>query len=796
MSYERNRKRKKKNFIMPQMFDVKPLNEQGELDILKITKIERTLKIKPKRLFHSSGKAIGKVFYDVHAPVASSKKTKKIFQERKIPVNFFELETGDQVSGNIKKTVIEFRKQEFYPPEKKEDLTVFLKKKKSFSGKNIARLLLPKSYFSFALSAAAIFLIIFTANFFSIALGIKDSVLENSQEAYASLVLAKDQLAKNNFSGSSLEFSEAYNQLDKISQDLDKLGNIAIESSKFLPYFSRLSSGSHLVEAGKKISKIGLLTSETLTVLEKTKKDSNSHESISYLNIFKDLDENLKETVSLLEGTQKDLAEINTADIPEDKRGKFILLKNQLPGYLAFLKEFSQNSQVLEDILGGNGPRKYLFLFQNNQEMRATGGFIGSYALLDIFNGRVRNFFVDGIFNPDGQLKEKVVPPAPIQKISASWSLHDSNWFPDFPVSAEKAIWFYEKTGGPTVDGVITMTPTVLEKLLEITGPIEMPEYGVTIDKDNFLENIQYEVEVGYDKELNQPKKILSDLAPKILDKVFNASDFSEISKTLGVLSESLSEKHILIYSTNWEIEKILSERGFSGKILSAQKDYLSVINTNINGYKTDGVVEEEIYHSAQIQEDGSVIDTVTVKRHHNGGNSQYEWWNKVNADYMRLYVPQGSKLLEVSGQTREFDSPPLDYAALGFKADPQVKMEEDSMVIDEESGTKIYNESDKTVFANWVYVSPQETAEITYKYILPFKVGAKLKTGTVNTYSVLFQKQAGSLGSKLVSQVDYPASQKIIWKYPDEISDDNHELKMETDLKTDKYIGVALSGN
>ncbi|HBR71803.1 MAG TPA: hypothetical protein DEA27_03310, partial [Candidatus Moranbacteria bacterium] len=32
--------------------------------------------------------------------------------------------------------------------------------------------------------------------------------------------------------------------------------------------------------------------------------------------------------------------------------------------------------------------------------MRATGGFIGTYGLLDISNGHVRDFFIDGIFNP------------------------------------------------------------------------------------------------------------------------------------------------------------------------------------------------------------------------------------------------------------------------------------------------------------------------------------------------------------------------------------------------------------
>ena len=211
------------------------------------------------------------------------------------------------------------------------------------------------------------------------------------------------------------------------------------------------------------------------------------------------------------------------------------------------LKNFLDYSQIFLDVLGYNGPRKYLFLFENNQEMRPTGGFIGSYGILDIGNGRVKKLFVDDIYNPDGQLKARVIPPAPIQKMSAVWTMHDANWFPDFPTSAEKVAWFYEKTGGPTVDGVIAITPELLQDLLKVTGPIDMPEYGKTIDADNFTEVTQQEVEVDYDKDLNQPKKFVADLTPKILDKVMSERGLVPMMNTLKAFNTALSEKHLLL---------------------------------------------------------------------------------------------------------------------------------------------------------------------------------------------------------------------------------------------------------
>ncbi len=425
--------------------------------------------------------------------------------------------------------------------------------------------------------------------------------------------------------------------------------------------------------------------------------------------------------------------------------------------------------------------------------MRATGGFIGSYGILDISNGRVKKLFVDDIYNPDGQLKARVIPPEPIQKMSAVWTMHDANWFPDFPTSAEKVAWFYEKTGGPTVDGVIALTPKLLRDLLEITGPIEMPEYNTTVDTQNFIEKTQQEVEIDYDREENKPKKFIADLTPKILDEVMSEKGLLPMMKTLKAFDTALSEKHLLLYSRNFNIQKLISEQKWSGEILQTEKDYLSVVNTNINGFKTDGIIDETISHQSEIQSDGSVIDTVSITRKHNGGNEEYDWWNKVNGDWMRIYVPKGAKLLTADGQTRELVPSALDYNSLGFKRDAQLQSADDTARVDEESGTKIYDENNKTVFANWVYVSPGESITITYKYALPFKLSFDALHHPADSFSVLYQKQSGSVGSQLISEIKLPENMHTLWRWPDGLKQDGNSLKMETVLDTNRFVGLAI---
>lgn len=819
--------------VIPQMFDVRPLDKNGSLDFEKIKSIKKeTGVVLPNSSKKKTIKNIQRMSTDVIAVqndprrFLRSETTEQSFLEpeseeyREPLVDFFpdpDPEPEEEIISYHQADIKHEREYEAVVPENNYPYAYIppIEKEKKYGSKKSSvffeisdslkrikdnyKFSVWRPAFSFAKTAALIFLVLFGVAYVYKGLSVKNSALNDGQAAIINLVQAKEGIKENNFNKSFLEFNEAYGRFDEIAKDIDNLGSVVVEISRFVPYASKLSSGKYLAQAGKDISQIGSLSSEIMQTLDKIKNPFNTSESsnqVSFLKIFQDTSNNLKEISILAEDLESNLNKINIEDIPKDKRETFIQLKEKIPQVSEFINEFAGSSEIFADILGGNGPRKYLFLFQNNNEMRATGGFIGTYGVLDIFDGRVRKFYIDGIFNPDGQLSVNVVPPTPIQKISGGWSLHDSNWFPDFPKSAEKAIWFFEKTGGPTMDGVITMTPEVMKKLLAITGPIEMEEYSITIDKDNFVEEVQNEVEDNYDKELNQPKKILADLAPKILDKIFNTRNISDIAKTLGVLEESLNEKQILLYSANYQIEKNISERNWSGEILKTQKDYLSVVNTNINGYKTDGVIDEKIEHLAEIQPDGSIIDSVVITRKHKGGNSNYDWFNKVNADYMRVYVPLGSKFISAEGQSREFNSPPLDYDSLKFKRDPQVQMEENSITIDEDTGTRIYEDSGKTVFANWVYVSPQETVVIKYKYLLPFKIDLNSTDKFVDNYSLLAQKQSGSRGSAFDSKVILPENYKVAWKYPNESKLVKSELQFTGDLVKDKFIGIAFKND
>ena len=621
----------------------------------------------------------------------------------------------------------------------------------------------------------------------------KGVIEQKGELGFQSIEKAKDALIDENYDVSLKEFEKAEQLLEEARNAIPLWTEPVMIITGNIPGLTEGASAESVLDAGIAIARSGPDFVQIVGGLHRAKQEVKVGQEFSLLAFFEDAKVPLARAQTQLQLAHLSLEKVRLEDIPEEKQKNFRLAKEALPALLGMIETFGSHEAVIQELLGAHGPRKYLFLLENNQELRATGGFIGTYALLEMSDGTVKNFFVDGIFNPDGQLRENIVPPKPLQKVSAGWSLHDSNWFPDFPTSAEKAIFFYEKTGGPTVDGVMTITPTVMLKLLEITGPIELPEYDITVTHENFFPVIQTEVEVNYDKKENKPKQVLADLSQILFDKLLEVRDEKTLLAIAEIMIESLNEKHMLLYVRDERVENIIKSAGWSGEMKATDKDYLSVVHSNINGYKTDGVVDDDIQHKVEIKEDGSVIDTVRITRTHNGGKTSYDWWNRVNANYMRVYVPLGSILVSAKGHTYEFPESPLDYDALGFKRDATVETIEKTEKIDEESGTRVSVESNKTVFGNWVYVSPGEKVTVEYVYKLPFAVTPGKGELGASSYSLLYQKQAGTMGTRLESDIVYPKAWEPIWQTGKNLVPYEHTFRVSDTLTTDLFLGMTF---
>ncbi len=463
-------------------------------------------------------------------------------------------------------------------------------------------------------------------------------------------------------------------------------------------------------------------------------------------------------------------------------------------------------SDIVKKILGYETEKRYLIIFQNNNEIRPTGGFIGSFALVDIWRGEIKKIEVppQGSYALQGWLLENVLAPEPLQLIASRWEFQDANWFPDFPASAQKIMWFYTKSGGPSVDGVIAVTADFFRKILEVIGPIGMPNYGKVIDSENFDFEIQKSVEIEYDRKENKPKQIIADLVSKTIEKIL-INDSGQLAKLAGVLNQVLIEKDLLLYFNDKEIQKAVLDLGWGGEIKETSGDYLMVVDTNIAGGKTDAVIENKIEHLAQISDDGSIINRVTITKIHRGIKGEL-FTGVRNVDYLRIYVPKGSELLEAKGfeaPPQEFFDSPEDY----LKPDKDLSIFEKQISFDKESGTKISEEFGKTVFGNWVQIDPGETKAVVFTYRLPFKLsfektsrdwfsslkqslGLGKKEGVI--YSLLIQKQPGSR-AEIKSELKFPYNWRPIWKYPESLQIKDAAWLTREKMTTDFFYGAMF---
>ena len=174
----------------------------------------------------------------------------------------------------------------------------------------------------------------------------------------------------------------------------------------------------------------------------------------------------------------------------------------------------------------------------------------------------------------------------------------------------------------------------------------------------------------------------------------------------------------------------------------------------------------------------------------HQGGNFKYDWYNQVNADYLRVYLPKGSELISASGQTKEEVKPSIDYEAAGFKKDQEVLTSEQTMRQDPISGTQIFEEGDKTVFGNWVYVSPGQSVTLRYQYRLPFRLDMSKQD---LPFEILAQKQSGSLGSGLEEEIKFPESWLLESGSPNNLEIQPGQAGLKTDLSIDKTFQLML---
>lgn len=293
-------------------------------------------------------------------------------------------------------------------------------------------------------------------------------------------------------------------------------------------------------------------------------------------------------------------------------------------------------------------PGHYLVLFQNNAELRPSGGFLGSFATVDLTQTGYENLRIDtNIYKRDNAFTERhhISVPTPLEGVAAnnSWAMRDSNWDLDFRDAAFRVSWFYQQEGGEPVDGVIALNATVLQDVLRLTGPIALPDGSGNLQADTFFETLAYKIEKQYfydpeGRSQNEPKTILKELIPNLIQAIRRPA---VIAQAVPLLEQELRERHIQLFHTDPIVEQRIVDNGWGGSLHEPADDFLLINNASVGGMKSSLHVAQTT--DLALTRSGSSVDhTLTIERTHTGDGI---WPDHTNNNYSRIVVPAGAIL-------------------------------------------------------------------------------------------------------------------------------------------------------
>jgi hypothetical protein len=358
-------------------------------------------------------------------------------------------------------------------------------------------------------------------------------------------------------------------------------------------------------------------------------------------------------------------------------------------------------------LLGATGARRYLFAWEDPMELRATGGFIGASDLITLRGGAVSHRFSGRL--PSPHEIDTALPPLPESAYTPEtyWVFSDSNWSPDFPVTARLERWFYGEDTGLWADGVINFVDTGIRGILRATGPLYLPAYGRRVTASNVEELAQQYINGTY-KGPSQAG-LRDDIRKQFFHHVMAALQARieglPLSRwpALGRALVRLVQTHdLLIYSRNPEVQSAIVDMGADGAMLRTSGDYLYVVDDNRSYNKINPYVHESIAVKVATLPSGAVDHVLTIRYHVDrsparligygpglgtlslraghgpslgGIGSKHDY-----ADFLRVFVPKGSVLYGLSGLDRW--APQLAYGRTQFSGRVVVKSGRSATVI------------------------------------------------------------------------------------------------------------------
>ncbi len=469
------------------------------------------------------------------------------------------------------------------------------------------------------------------------------------------------------------------------------------------------------------------------------------------------------------------------------------MIINDVDPTVALLDDSIDLALEIHRVLGASsdGPKTYLLLAQNEDELRPTGGFITAAGTVLVQEGDVS----DPVFRNSGYLDnwEKPYPAAPWQLShymnSPVLIFRDSTWFTNYPTTAEYAEQLYSYTSGHSVDGVIAFNQQFLVRLLEVTGPLEIPgNPPVLIGYGNVIDVIRKSKQPT-PEDLTNPewdnKHFLNEIAPILIDKLLSGQ--VDLEKLAEAMLASLDEKSLLLQVDNQVISDFLFKNGWDGSVQPKYYDFIMIADSNIGFNKTNAVVSTGLSYEVDLRNLLSPSSVLLVK-HQNNANEMFtcSQWGKERIpgendypitdcywNYMRVYRPAGTSLIDSVSQFV-----PANWMLNYHSVPPQI----DELGNENIPGVQVYGT---------LKVIPGGHTETTImRFNLPMSVVQMQVEDKLLSYKLRVQKQPGTSNTLLHIKVVLPAGVSI-YRVPDAATIDDATITFDASLQKDVLFEI-----
>lgn len=337
------------------------------------------------------------------------------------------------------------------------------------------------------------------------------------------------------------------------------------------------------------------------------------------------------------------------------------IASHQLRQNIGPLRQATAWLALAPTLLGAAAPSRYLVAWQDPAELRATGGFIAAADLVTVDRGMLRTHFTGSAL--PHEIPAIMPLPQALYTNEGDWLFRDSNWSPDFSLSARLERWFYGEDTSRWADGVVNLGGGAAAAILKAVGPVYLPGYHRWVDATSVNGLVQQYVNGPYKGPQTGTsdtvrKQFIGAVSQAILQHL-QALSLQQWSALGAALHESIASGDILLYHRRPAVETAIRSIGAGGGFDRPNGDFLYVVDDNRSYSKLNPYVREQASYRVDIGPDLWLHCTLTLRYHVVPSPDTLEGFGPAYGaeatkhdyqDFIRVYVPRGAKLQLMSG--------------------------------------------------------------------------------------------------------------------------------------------------